>query len=112
MSTATKEVFYTIFGKHQGLDDEQNPLAKDEITSCAKKIYSDNRKTWRYYVRLNNEGVFYNPIGMYDEMTNRTAMRAVARDKFIEVTPKVFELYLAFLRTKNIRNLLIAQREY
>lgn len=94
------------------MDDEQNPLVKEEVNACAKKLYSENRKHWRYFIRLNNEGAFYNPIGMFDEMTNRTAMRAVARDKFIEVTFKVFELYLSFLRTKNVRNLLIAQREY
>lgn len=106
-------ISYTILGKHNGIDDEGYPL----IDNDSDKVYAqhhliinrDGHAVHKYLVRRGRGGYFFNPIGMYESNSNKNV--AYERWSLKEVLPKVFNLYLQFLKTKNVAWLRNAERE-
>jgi hypothetical protein len=109
----TKDViYYTIVGKHDELDDNKNPLVTKDPDSALAKCVVINSKT-KYYVKVGAYGKIYNPIGLYSEGTANKFVAKTGRPawQYKEVNSKIFDMYLSFLRTKNIAWLNNAERE-
>jgi hypothetical protein len=104
--------YYTIFGDHDRLDKDNNPiLVMDSDKALAKRaIINDKTK---FYIKIGAHGKIYNPMGMFSEgQANRFMSQSGKRAwEFREVNNKVFDMYLSFLKTKNIAWLNNAQRE-
>jgi hypothetical protein len=105
--------FYTILGLEENLDKDGNPrLSTENKSVCAKKLYRADG-SYRFYIRLANNGSVYNPVSVYGEEKYNAFLDRVVRSgfKFKEVNHKVFGMYLNFLKTKNIAWLHNAERE-
>lgn len=103
---------YTIFGKHDELDNDRNPIINQENDNAfAKKTVTPNKT--RYFVKTGAYGKIYNPIGLYSEGTSAKFMAKTGKPawQFKEVNNKIFDMYVSFLRTKNIAWLNNAERE-
>lgn len=106
------ETFYTIVGKHDKLDNENNPIiAKDTGEAYAKKVIL-NGKT-KFYIKTGAYGKVYNPIGLYSEGTAAKFLAKTGKPawQFKEVNGRIFDMYVSFLRTKNLAWLNNAERE-
>jgi hypothetical protein len=105
--------FYTVTGSHDSLDEKGNPRLSTETKDlCAKKLYREDG-SFRFYVRLANNGSIYNPVSVYGEEKPNKFLDRVVRDgfKFKEVNNKIFDMYLSFLKTKNVAWLHNVERE-
>jgi hypothetical protein len=105
--------FYSIIGSQDFLDSKNNPRvsSEDDIKVVAKKIYRDDGSI-RYSIKYEN-GKFTNPISIYGSKVENTFLDRICKsnDKFKEVNPKAFEMYLKFLKTKNTAWLNNVERE-
>lgn len=104
-------IYYTVLGSHASLDDEGNPLCKDRGKALAYvKFVNDDKQ---HYLKVGNYGKVFNPIGLYSEGRQNKFMSKIGKDEytFTKVNSKVFDMYLNFLRTKNIAWLNNAERE-
>lgn len=107
------EEFYTLSGCEDFFDKQNQPRKKEFCSETyAKKIIRDDGSV-RYSVRFDTNGKLFNPISMYENKQNQTFLDRVCRssEKFKNVSYKVFDLYVNFLRTKNIAWLNNAERE-
>lgn len=102
---------YTIYGKHDFLDENKNPRINNENNSLAKSITVNNKT--KYYIKVGSYGKVYNPMGLYSEGTSNKFLAKVGKNawEFTEVNQKVFDMYVSFLRTKNQAWLNNAERE-
>lgn len=111
--TNTRDLeLYTIIGQHKFLDKDKNPRLDTENDKVyAKKTCIDSND--RYYIKVGTYGKIYNPIGLYSEGTASKFLSKIGKKawEFKEVNSKVFDMYVNFLRTKNIAWLNNAERE-
>jgi hypothetical protein len=110
-STKTSEL-YTLIGKHEFLDSDKNPRVKIESDNVlAKKVIADD--STRYYIKVGLYGKVYNPIGLYSEGTSNKFLARAGKKawEFKEVNSKIFDMYVRFLKTKNLAWLNNAERE-
>lgn len=108
----TTHKYYTLIGQHTTIDNEGFPTVDNEDQSAfAKKITTHNKS--RYFIKVGVHGKIYNPIGLYSEGTSNKFLARAGKKAwdFKEVNSKVFDMYINFLRTKNIAWLTNAQRE-
>jgi hypothetical protein len=109
-----KNEFYSSMGSQDYLDDQNYPRISKENDKriLAKKITREDGSI-KYSVKLTNNGKMQNPLSMYGVEKDTTFLDRVCRsnDKFKEVNYKVFNLYINFLKTKNIAWLHNAERE-
>ena len=120
-------IIYTIKGQEDELDDNGFPLLYDEerermgkITFIKAELSDDayakktfNGKRYRYYAKINQRGDLYNKYGLYEEgKINKKRVTGELTWQFREVNLRVFELYLSFLKTKNVAWLKKAERSY
>ena len=107
-----KTFFYTIFGKHDWLDDEGFPRVNEEAPDAYAKSISGNFET-KFFVKRGRYGKLYNPIGLYSEGTANKQLRHAGKPEweFKKETEKVFNFYINFLKTKNSAWLNNAERE-
>lgn len=114
IETETLNEYYCSIGSEEFLDSDNNPRVSKEADSrvLAKKISRDDGSA-RYSIKLNNTGKLQNPGSMYGKEQPNSFLDRVCRsqNKFKEVNPKVFGLYVNFLRTKNVAWLHNAERE-
>lgn len=103
--------YYTVLGSHSSLDSDGNPLCDNQSKSLAYTKSSDNDK--QYYIKIGTYGKIFNPIGLYSEGKQNKFLSKIGKDEysFTRVNNKVFDMYLNFLRTKNIAWLNNAERE-
>lgn len=110
----TKEEFFTLVGKEEFIDDNNNPRLTNENNTdiYAKRILRDDG-SYRYSIRLSDSGKLFNPLSIYDDKKNKNFIERVCRssDKFRNVNGQAFDLYLSFLKTKNLAWLNNAERE-
>jgi hypothetical protein len=96
------------------IDSDNNPRVDNENSDkvLAKKIIRDD-STYRFYIKLDNQGKLYNPLSIYGETKQSSFLDRVCRsqNKFKEVNEKAFNMYLSFLKTKNIAWFNNAERE-
>lgn len=103
--------YYTVLGKHSHIDTEKNPRVPDQKNALAYTKLSEQDK--QYYIKVGLYGKIYNPIGLYSEGRANKFLSKVGKAEynFTRVNQKVFDMYLNFLRTKNIAWLNNAERE-
>ena len=108
------ESYFTLIGYEEFQDNDFNPRVKqeNEIT-YAKSIYVPDNNSTRYYVKLDSRGKLYNPIGTYQDNQQHQFINKVCKDtmRYKDVSPKIFDMYLSFLKTKNESWLNNAERE-
>jgi hypothetical protein len=107
--------FYTIIGDEDYLDDDMNPrLKQDNNKAIAKALKKSDNLSYRYFIKIGAYGKIYNPISIYDPDSKQPKFMTRVRKsewEFQEVSPKVFDYYINFLRTKNIAWFNNAERE-
>jgi len=105
-------LLYTIFGKHDWLDEEGFPRINQEVPDAYAKSIVGNSKT-KFFVKRGRYGKLYNPIGLYSEGTANKQLRHAGRPEweFRQETEEVFNFYIKFLKTKNSAWLHNAERE-
>lgn len=103
-----EDEFYTLFGMEDYVDDNGNTRQ----TQQGKKTYA-KRVDGKCLVKIGIDGRAYNPLGLYSEGHANKTLAKVGKGQynFKRVNPKVFDLYVSFLRTKNIAWLNNANRE-
>jgi hypothetical protein len=105
--------YYTLSGNEDFFDDDQMPrLNTDSNRVYAKKTIRDNG-TARYSIRLSLSNKLYDPTSQYGLDKTKSFLDSTVRseNRFKNVGPKVFDMYLVFLKTKNASWLHNAQRE-
>jgi hypothetical protein len=111
----SQELLYTISGFESETDENGVPLITDQKNDdkvFAKKIIKQNGST-KYLIRFNKDGKMYNPASMYDDKKNTFFLDNITRSskEFKEVSYRVFDMYVKFLKTKNTAWLSNAERE-
>lgn len=106
--------FYTLRGNEAFVDESNLPRVSTDNDSVLAKKTTRKNGTIKYSIRLGNNGKFYNPVSIYGQEKTHTFLNRICRsnDKFKEVSPKVFSMYLEFLNTKNTSWLINAEREH
>lgn len=103
--------YYTVIGKQTYIDTNKNPRVPDQKSALAYTKLSEQDK--QYYIKVGLYGKIYNPIGLYSEGKANKFLSKVGKAEynFTRVNQKVFDMYINFLRTKNIAWLNNAERE-
>jgi hypothetical protein len=100
---------FTIFGQHDKLVDiygqeQENgyPLTNKDERICSVIKYTGTNNP-RYFVKVNDRGELFDPIGMYSEGgLNKDLKHAGKKEwRLKEVNNKIFSFYLNYLKTKN-----------
>lgn len=103
---------YCWFGEHDYLDSEHNPrVDKDDKKALAKCVTLPNG-VQKFYIKIGQYGRIYNPIGMYSEGNNNKFLNKIGKSawEFKEVNKEIFDMYVNFLRTKNLAWINNAER--
>lgn len=104
--------FYTLSGDQDFLDDNNNPrLSEDNDKTLAKKTFTDHKA--KYMIKLDINGKFLDPTSnLSKDSANKSNFisRTCKQPRFKSVSPETFELYLNFLKTKNLSWLYNANR--
>ena len=110
-------VCFTVLGNEEFKDKEGNPVIPENSEQekiFAKKITRDGNNT-RYSIRIDLNNKFVNPMSIYDDKQQKNTgfLDSVCRanNKFVDVNLKLFNMYLNFLRTKNLSWFYNAERE-
>lgn len=105
--------FYTMAGDHDYYDDSNNPrLIKDGPKTLAKKLFTDKNKP-KYLIKINVDGKLHNPMDITSKqkMISNFLDRKCREPKFRSVSNQVFNMYINFLKSKNLSWLYNANRE-
>lgn len=106
--------YFTLYGNHDFIDDDGNPRSeKKENKNILAKTEPSNNNQQYYYLKVGAHGRIFNPIGLYSEGKQEKFLSKIGKNEFEfrKVNQKVFDLYLNFLRTKNLAWLNNAERE-
>lgn len=104
--------YYTLVGQEDFIDDENNPrIEKDSDDRVLAKKTSQNKL--KYLIKIDNAGKFYNPLSPISSIKPIKILQtiSVSDSRFKEVNRTVFNMYLNFLRSKNIAWINNAERE-
>lgn len=103
--------YYCLLGQHDNLDNEGYPIAssKDEALAFTKVVGSETQ----YFLKVGLYGKVYNPMGLYSEGKSNKFVAKIGKNEynFTRVNQKVFDMYLNFLKSKNLAWLNNAERE-
>jgi uncharacterized protein YbcV (DUF1398 family) len=113
--------YYTLMDQQDFLDKDNNPCSNEEsdviyakaILNKKPKHIADNKKYYSYYVMLNPKNELYNPVQIHSSIKAKSKfVDKVCKTEwfFKEVDKSVFDTYIDFLRTKNLRLLHKANR--
>lgn len=104
--------FYTIFGQQEYLDQDGYSRVDEDSDNIYAKSMNSNGQT-KYYIKCNRYGKLYNPTGMFMEGNHKRFNKMIGSNEFNfkRVNLRIFELYLSFLKSKNIAWLNNAERE-
>ena len=108
---ASVTTLYAIIGQHDEVTMGGEPLSLEGETSkkvCAKKVELNDKV--KFYIKTDNRGRFANPVDMYAERLTAKEKEGRSIWQFREVTPKVFNNYMQFLKTRNQAWLFQAER--
>lgn len=106
------ENYFTVMGEQDFLDEEANPRLKtDSIKAYAKIVTDLKEKTTKFFIKTDHYAKLLNPTSIYEDDKNKFINQLGKKIKFKSVSKKVFDLYISFLRTKNIVWLNNAERE-
>lgn len=105
--------FYSMTGDQDYYDDNNNPrLVKDGSKTLAKKLFTEKSRP-RYLILMNTDGKLHNPLNITSKqkMTSNFLDRKCREPKFKSVSEKTFNMYVNFLKSKNLSWLYNADRE-
>lgn len=104
--------YYTILGKQDYIDTDGFPVIADKEKSLA--YTKDINGETQYFLKVGLYGKVYNPMGLYSEGKSNKFMAKIGKNayNFTRVNQKVFNMYLNFLKSKNIAWLNNAEREF
>ena len=114
---------YSLLGQESYIDDQGFPrletesdktFAKAIKNKLSKKFISDSPPTYSFFIKTDPNHNIVNPIATYSmKITNSNFLNKICKTEFsfTEVTESVFNKYLMFLKTSNIKWLNSAQRE-
>lgn len=112
--TTKENLYYSQIGFQDFVDNENNPRIKEENDQrvLAKIKYKDNTQP-KYLIKLDHNKNLLNPtIQNTSKGKNKTIdLFLPNNDSFKEVSRKVFDFYLSFLRTSNVSWINHAERE-
>lgn len=103
------KTFYTILGQQDKLVNKQPVVLEDSEAALARKDTNGEKNT--FYVRVDNLGNLFNPIGLNNRVTLKSKLLKEEAVKFVKVSELCFGYYLEFLKTKNVLFLKHASRE-
>lgn len=105
--------YYTLFGQHESLDQDGNPLTTDAKKGYAYARTNNTNNTDNYFLKVGLYGKVFNPIGLYSEGKENKFLSKIGKNEynFTKVNKKIFDMYINFLRTKNLAWLNNAERE-
>lgn len=117
-----KEIAESIFRPHaqKAIADETRRVASYTNLGAASKEGSEDEharqvsigKSNRYYAKVGPTGRLFNPFGNYEEFESKSRRKNRKKPfELREVTQRVFDFYLQFLKTKNKAWLTNAERE-
>jgi hypothetical protein len=97
--------FYTLLGNNEDVDNEGNPTLSESNDNCyAKRI--DNV----FFIKTVS-GQLFNPMGMDADAQKYKKQAGDYVIRWERVSPKTFDRYLMFLRTKNEAHFHLANKE-
>lgn len=113
--------YYTLMDQQDFLDRDNNPCRNEQsdivyakaILNKKPKHIADNKVYYAYYVMLNPKNELYNPVQIHSTIKEKSKfVDKVCKAEwfFKEVDKSVFDTYVDFLRTKNLRLLQKANR--
>lgn len=107
------EQLYTILGKEEYIDSDQNPRKHTDNNEVYAKKNTRIDGSVKYLIKTGIDKKLYNPLSPIDKESNRAFLDRVSRsnDRFRSVSQKTFNWYIQFLRTKNTAWLHNAERE-
>jgi hypothetical protein len=114
LKTEKTDQFYSIIGSEDYLDENNCPAIKleNDTRVLAKKTLRKDGSI-KYSIKLTNGGKMQNPLSIYGTKKDNNFLDRKCRsnNSFKEVSYKVFDLYMNFLKTKNTAWLHNAERE-
>ena len=110
---------YTVMGKEDYIEKESGlPCLNVSVDEAESNPYAHAMKivgtsTRRFFVKQGLYGKLFNPLGFFSEGKEAQKRRHAGRLEWElkEVTEKVFNFYVNFLRTKNLSYIHNAERE-
>jgi len=102
--TNQENKFYGIIQDYDFMDKENNPRINSEKDSrVLAKIKIKNGGQEKFLIKLDNNKKLYNPSSPLPENKKNRLLEQYGADAvpFKEVSKKVFEYYMTFLRTSN-----------
>jgi hypothetical protein len=110
---------YTVAGKEDYLEEESGlPCLDVDPEEAKNNPYAHAMKLAgsagpRFFVKQGVYGKLFNPLGLFSEGRESQKIRHAGRPEWQlkEVTEKVFNFYVNFLRTKNLSYIHNAERE-
>ena len=103
-----EDKFYTVFGMQDFIDSDGNTRQNRETKNTFAKSING-----QHLIKIGLDNRVYNPIGLFSEGRPNKVLAKIGKNEFNfkRVNSKVFDLYISFLRTKNIAWLNNANRE-
>lgn len=100
--------YYTSVGDGDYIDDDGNACH----TELKENTFAKSRDG-KFFIKVGLDNRAYNPIGMFSEGQYNKILSKIGKKEFNfkKVNQRVFELYLSFLKTKNLAWLNNTNRE-
>lgn len=122
--TKNKELYYTLRGNEDFLDEYALPRVKDPenenvfakvIQNKKSKHFNSKNVYSRYYIKTNPLKQILDPLNKLPEPSKQTYhfVHSICKNDFVftEVSQSIFDKYVRFLQSKDVRWLREAQRE-
>lgn len=112
INTLLEDEYFTVSGLEDYLDVNNNPrvTSLEDNKILAKKVTREDNST-KYSIKIDSNGKIYNPVSMYVDKESFLDKVCRGSEKFKEVNFKIFNMYIHFLRTKNLAWINNAERE-
>ena len=112
INTLSEDEYFTVSGLEDYLDINNNPrvTSLEDNKILAKKVTREDNST-KYSIKIYSNGKIYNPVSMYVDKESFLDKVCRGSEKFKEVNFKIFNMYIHFLRTKNLAWINNAERE-
>ena len=112
INTLLEDEYFTVSGLEDYLDINNNPrvTSLEDNKILAKKVTREDNST-KYSIKIDSNGKIYNPVSMYVDKESFLDKVCRVSEKFKEVNFKIFNMYIHFLRTKNLAWINNAERE-
>jgi hypothetical protein len=107
-----EEKYYTVIGLQDFLDEDQYPRTNKENKNIYAKCSVNEEGKRIYLIKIGRYNKIFNPFGMYSEGKSEKFLSKIGKAEFVfkRVNQNIFDLYINFLKTRNIAWLNNAER--